>query len=179
MNRRQALIGIGSLAVGSGAALGSGAFTSVEANRSVDVSVASDSSALLGISPSGPYAEDSSSSDEAVTLSIGSAGSNADGINDDAITNLGDVLTLTNQGDSSEGAVSVSFQNESSGTVAVEITGNDVDTVIELSFDSNVDESSLSAGSGVDVIATVNTGSQADVSNADTEDSVTIVANSV
>ena len=49
MNRRQALIGIGTLAVGSGAALGSGAFTSVEANRDVSVVTAGDADAALGI----------------------------------------------------------------------------------------------------------------------------------
>jgi len=37
MNRRNVLIGMGGLAVGGGALLGSGAFTSVSAERDVEV----------------------------------------------------------------------------------------------------------------------------------------------
>ncbi|QWC18721.1 hypothetical protein [Halorubrum sp. 2020YC2] len=51
MNRRQLLAGLGAAAAGGGAALGTGAFTSVEADRSVNVSVADEDQAYLAISP--------------------------------------------------------------------------------------------------------------------------------
>jgi hypothetical protein len=50
MKRRKFLVGMGSLAAGGGAAMGTGAFTSVSANRSVTVQVASDRNAYLALS---------------------------------------------------------------------------------------------------------------------------------
>ena len=47
MNRRNVLVGLGGLAIGGGALFGSGAFDQVEAQRSVEVSAAEDSQALL------------------------------------------------------------------------------------------------------------------------------------
>ena len=49
MERRKFLIGAGSLAAGGAAALGSGAFSSVEANRDVSANIASDDQALLAL----------------------------------------------------------------------------------------------------------------------------------
>jgi len=46
-NRRSVLIGLGTLTVGGGAVFGTGAFTSMDADRSVSVSLASDSNALV------------------------------------------------------------------------------------------------------------------------------------
>ena len=48
-NRRSVLIGLGALTVGGGAVFGTGAFSSVEAQRSVSVDTAGDSEALLGL----------------------------------------------------------------------------------------------------------------------------------
>lgn len=48
MNRRNVLVGLGTIVAGGGAALGTGAFSSVEANRSVEVTTAGDANALVG-----------------------------------------------------------------------------------------------------------------------------------
>ena len=47
MNRRNVLVGLGGLAIGGGALFGSGAFDQVEADRSVSVTTAADSAALI------------------------------------------------------------------------------------------------------------------------------------
>ncbi|WP_124193017.1 hypothetical protein [Natrarchaeobius oligotrophus] len=47
MNRRNVLLGLGTIVAGGGAAIGTGAFSQVEATRTADISVADDSSALL------------------------------------------------------------------------------------------------------------------------------------
>ena len=52
-NRRSVLIGIGALTVGGGAVFGTGAFSSVEAERTVDVETAGDSDALLSLEDGG------------------------------------------------------------------------------------------------------------------------------
>ena len=49
MNRRNVLIGLGAVAAGGGAVLGTGAFSQVEAKRSVTIETSDDASALLGL----------------------------------------------------------------------------------------------------------------------------------
>jgi len=77
--------------------VGSGAFTTVQADRTVDVDVAGDDAALLELRPhsgaNGAYA--SLSSDE---LEIGFGSVTADGVNQNATTTIGDVFNVTNQG---------------------------------------------------------------------------------
>jgi len=105
MKRRKFLIGAGSVAVGSAAATGTGAFTSVDANRTISVNTAADSDALLQLTPSGgengAFAEQSNG-----TLEIAIDGSNTDsdgqpagsGINDNANTIIRDIFDITSQG---------------------------------------------------------------------------------
>jgi hypothetical protein len=57
MERRKFIIGAGALATGSSAAIGTGAFTSAEAERTVSVQVAGDESAWIGLEPESKYAE--------------------------------------------------------------------------------------------------------------------------
>jgi hypothetical protein len=104
MKRRKVLAGLGSLAAGGAAAMGTGAFTSVSANRGVAVNVADDSDALLafttaGAGPNSQYAET-----DGKTLSIDITGENDDiagggsGINQNATTIIRDIFDIRNQG---------------------------------------------------------------------------------
>ncbi|NLV09715.1 hypothetical protein GOC74_07205 [Halomicrobium mukohataei] len=83
MNRRNLLIGIGTAAVGSGAVLGSGALTQVQADREVQIGVNDDSSALLGLNPTDEVPEVSSSSDGEIQFLL------PDNLNDEAVTTFG------------------------------------------------------------------------------------------
>ena len=97
MQRRKFVVGMGSLAAGGAAAIGSGAFNSVNANRSVSVEVADDASAFLGLTPLGPYARQTN--DGQVELTLGSdSTAMGSGINEDAVTNILDVFQIENQG---------------------------------------------------------------------------------
>lgn len=51
MDRRKFLIGMGALTAGGAAALGTGAFSRVESNRAVNIEVAADPDAYLGLVP--------------------------------------------------------------------------------------------------------------------------------
>jgi hypothetical protein len=100
MNRRKFLAGIGSLAAASATAMGTGAFTSVDAERSVSVAVASDENAFLGLDTL-----DSSNSDEFVSLDGGTLGidisettAGGTGVNMNARTAFDDMFQITNQG---------------------------------------------------------------------------------
>jgi hypothetical protein len=105
MRRRKMLIGLGSLAAGGAAATGTGAFTSVSANRSVNVKVADDANALLRIIPderNGSQTENAQeyvdTSGGTVSLDITGTDSGATGINNNATTVIDDILTIKNQG---------------------------------------------------------------------------------
>ena len=98
-NRRKFLAGLGALASGSAAAVGTGAFTSVSANRDLEVQVADDNSALLGIddidgSPNSAYVDVNGNS---VSIDISSTNGGV-GLNDNATTKILDLLKITNQG---------------------------------------------------------------------------------
>ena len=64
MNRRNVLLGLGTAAAGSGIVFGSGAFTQLEADREVDISVEGDPEGQLGLTATSPFADDDSETGE-------------------------------------------------------------------------------------------------------------------
>lgn len=96
INRRNVLLGLGTMAVGGGAVAGSGAFSQVEADRTVSVSTANDDSALLSITGNdGDYfSEDGTGG--AIEVDI-------QDLNDDAKTVFEGLITVTNNGNNDVG----------------------------------------------------------------------------
>jgi len=93
--RRNVLLGAGALVAGGGAVLGTGAFTSVQAERTVDVSTAGDADAFLGLDT----IDDSANSDEFAEINAdGLLTVNVDGVNLNAITHIDRVFQVTNNG---------------------------------------------------------------------------------
>ena len=105
MERRKFVVGLGALASGSAAAMGTGAFNSVSANRGVSVEVADDSSAFLGLNATSKYSSESGSGQLNINLDSASNG-NGTGINADATTNILNVFEITNNGNQ-EVAISI------------------------------------------------------------------------
>jgi hypothetical protein len=103
-NRRKFIAGLGALATGSAAAMGTGAFTSVSAGRSLNVEVSEDSSALLAIEPGdGPNGDYVTQSGDTVSIDIatdtdGDGNQDGLGLNEDATTIIKDLFRVTNQG---------------------------------------------------------------------------------
>ncbi|QCS41133.1 hypothetical protein [Natrinema versiforme] len=64
MNRRNVLVGLGTIVAGGGAALGTGAFSSVEANRTVSVTTSGDANALVAFNITSSLLEGSEGSDD-------------------------------------------------------------------------------------------------------------------
>ena len=101
MKRRKLLVGIGSLAAGGAAAIGTGAFTSVEASRTIAVEVAGDSSAFLLLDPSlKSSANDvfASYDDGQLVLNFDDTAAGGEGINNNAVTTFDQVFKLKNHG---------------------------------------------------------------------------------
>jgi hypothetical protein len=103
MQRRKFLLGMGSVAAGGAAAMGSGAFTQVSANRGVKVNLAGDSNALLGLKSSSSRNRNDEyvvyEGDSTLSIDISSSNSNiiGKGINDDAVTVIRDMFDIVNQ----------------------------------------------------------------------------------
>jgi hypothetical protein len=104
MNRRSFLATLGTAAAGVSAAVGTGAFTSVSANRGVSVSVADDSDALLAFETANSGPNSQYTVTDGNTLSIDISGSNnnmaggGEGINQNATTIIRDMFDIRNQG---------------------------------------------------------------------------------
>jgi hypothetical protein len=94
------LAALGSVAVGGATAVSTGAFTSVQADRSVEVNVANDAKAFLAIeaddTPNG--SEYVNTSGGTVSLDFTGTDSNGLGVNKNGVTEFDDLLNITNQG---------------------------------------------------------------------------------
>lgn len=101
-NRRKFLAGMGALATGSAAAMGTGAFSSVRANRTVTIDTAKDNSgALLSLDTYGmENADYVSTAGSTVGIKLDSENKNlkGSGVNKDAITRLFNLFKVTNKG---------------------------------------------------------------------------------
>jgi len=106
MNRRNVLVGLGAIVASGGAALGTGAFSSVEANRDVTIETSADDGALLEIRGHPNYggtASDyvtngtaGSGTTNTTAISIGEGASS--GVNENALTEFAGLLEVVNQG---------------------------------------------------------------------------------
>lgn len=110
-SRRQTIVGLGGLLAAGGAAIGTGAFDAVEAERTVTVETTGDASAFLGIEPAdgaGPFVDDSG---ETIVVDIGGTETDAggQGVNENAITAIDQLLEVTNNGTQD---VEVGFNNQ-------------------------------------------------------------------
>ena len=114
MQRRKFILAAGSTAIGASAVIGSGAFTSVEADRDINVDVVGDDSAFLQIEPANTSNGDAYAEQTGDTVELNFDGAantpqgNATGINERAFTRFEDVITVSNQG-TQDVAIGVDF----------------------------------------------------------------------
>ena len=101
MKRRNFLVGVGGTAIGASALVGSGAFSRVESDRKVDIAVAKDKDAYLGMEP-GPTAngDNYAKFDKKghIKIDIADQGGHGEGVNSDSYTWFDGLVQLTNQG---------------------------------------------------------------------------------
>lgn len=101
MKRRNFLAGLGSLTAAGAGALGTGAFTSVRAERSVSVEVARDSRAFLKLDPSLRSSTNdafASYENNQLVLDFDETAVGGEGVNRDAVTAFDQVFKLVAQG---------------------------------------------------------------------------------
>jgi hypothetical protein len=95
--RRSLLFGTAGLIAGSGAIFGTGAFTSVEADRTVTVQTAGDNSAALALETIND-SPNSTGDDSYVTLSDGTLSIEIPNVNLEAVTHINRLFRITNNG---------------------------------------------------------------------------------
>lgn len=169
LNRRNTLIGLGTLAVGGGALAATGAFTTVEADRTVDVQAVGDASALLGLDiPTGSEGEASDVVqiiDGLLTIDFGAAGSGS-GVNLGALTTIGrtddnsnptsiptdgEAFTITNNGGQTvDVGFAIDFHGDQSGE---NITGNAVSDHLKLWTDVSAVNATIDGGGFANLVA--------------------------
>jgi len=137
LSRRNVLVALGAVVGGGGALVGTGAFTTVSAERSVEVSTAGDASAFLSLQGDGEYVEDNSGNDGTLTINLGGPGSS--GFNQNAITTLDGVVTITNNAqDDSDAAVGVSTEDagdaEANGSATLLVTNDNDENAAVVTF---------------------------------------------
>ena len=157
LSRRNVLIGLGALVGGGGALVGTGAFTTVSAERSVEVSTAGDASAFLTLEGDGNYV-DGNSGDGTLTINLGGPGDNS--INDEAITTLNGIVTITNNAaDGSSTTIGVSTagaataaDEDLSGSAKLLVTDSGGNNAAVVTFYvGDEDSNSIDNGSPVDL----------------------------
>lgn len=90
-SRRSALVMLGSLIAGAVGLVSTGAFSTVEANRTASVSVAGDANALLGITPAeNQQYLTGDGTDGTINIDITDPG-----VNDNAVTEIDQLLEVT------------------------------------------------------------------------------------
>jgi hypothetical protein len=98
MQRRKFIAGLGSLAAAGAAAMGTGAFSSIRAERTINVDIAGDVQAYLGLDAStSEYAEQTGNTLE-LQFDGSNSGQNGEGLNARADTTFGNVFRIENQG---------------------------------------------------------------------------------
>mgnify|MGYP006298212611 CR=1 FL=1 len=101
MKRRKLLAGVGSLAATAAAGIGTGAFTSVNANRSLEVEVADDAEAFLMFDPglkSSTNDAFASYEDGLLVLDFDETDVGGQGVNRDAVSQFDQVFKLVARG---------------------------------------------------------------------------------
>lgn len=169
MNRRNVLLGLGTAAVGSGAMFGSGAFTTFEAERNFNITVANDDTALVGLD---------ANDDLDVVTNEGSTGGGENELDVDLQdVNKGSTLELGNPDDPGE---EEAFMLSNNGDTDIEVTvdgPNGVDFKVEDAYtDPEVDGDDLTTGTALEVDASAEVAIRATIGNSDLDSDMVLTA---
>jgi len=156
-SRRSVLIGLGGLVAGGGAILGTGAFDTVEAQRTVTVETAADADALLAFEAAEEDSPYVTTDDGQVEINLdGNENDDADasGLNQNAITTFNELVQITNNGTQAVGTLEFEIDADSddnNGVLSVVYDGSsveDADTDDDIYTSGNVlSDSTLDIGS--------------------------------
>lgn len=153
LNRRSVLFGLGTLSASVGGIFGSGAFSSVEATRTVDINTTSDASAILTFaanSPAGDNIITTEDVDGSALIKIKQSK-----LNEQATTRFEGALKVTNGGGKDVGlSVDPSQSNDTNNLIGsvLDIQNTNGDTIVD---GSTAGDNAVDVGSATSVDLTV------------------------
>jgi hypothetical protein len=174
LNRRSVLLGLGTLSASVGGIFGSGAFSSVEATRSVQINTSGDSGALLSFQANNPSG---TANNEIITTETESGTSvikiQQESLNEGATTTFNNALNVTNNGGKNVGvsvnASETTYSGSTTGLVGGALDIRDTDggngSIVDSSSDGD-NAVDLNAGNSITLTIVVdlqnNTGAAID-----------------
>ncbi|TKX35928.1 hypothetical protein EXE51_12110 [Halorubrum sp. CGM5_25_10-8B] len=150
-NRRKFLAGIGALASGSAAAVGTGAVSQITADRDFNLRIAQDQNAYLGLTPksnANDFVNEASDGTLTIDFTSSVSGASGQGVNNRADTTLADAFQITNQSDRKL-YVWAGFANPSNGN-AVDPTSGGARSVELLADGDNSTDKDITYPGGED-----------------------------
>jgi len=186
LNRRTLLLGLVVLVVGAGIIGGTGAFASVQADRTMDLNTEGDSSALLELTNGSSVLTEQSGegNTDVAVLQF-----NQDDLNANARTEFGPAFDIKNGGNSDIDELYIEEATFDSGDNDVELQeGGDIDFIVQSPGNTNANAGDSIVGSGnavelgtnggrVTVSVVVDTTGSITGDDLPTDGTVTIVAN--
>lgn len=150
LNRRSVLLGLGTISATVGGAFGSGAFSSVEATRTVNINTSGDASALLSFEPNNPTTE----SDNNIIATEDESGTSVikleqTDLNENATTTFSDALKVSNDGEKDVGvSVNPAESDDPNNLIGdvLDIEDTNGNSIVDSSGDNAVD---LEAGNEI------------------------------
>lgn len=174
LTRRNALILMVVLVVGAGLIGGTGAFSSVEAERTIDLNTKGDSSALLGLVANDNTIAQSTTGGTGATGDVETLQISNDDLNENAKTVFEDAFTIVNNGDDDIDNLYIE-ENGTTITAGGPVDFLDADTGDSIVSDGNsVDLGAV--GGSVNVSVVIDTRGDVTVDDLPSGGSVTIVA---
>lgn len=141
-NRRSLIVGLGGLAAGGGLVLGTGAFSTVEAQRTVSVQTAGDADAFLAMEPARDEGEYVTQTDGTIEINLIGNDQGAAGLTRQAITTFRNLVTVTNQGSQPIESLTLSFAEsvdiDIDETFSFPVNEPDSDEIATVGNDENV-----------------------------------------
>lgn len=142
MERRTFVISVGSIAAAGGAALGSGAFDLIEADRTANITVSDDSAAIIELADNGTSQFVTTDANNLLKLEYTGSG-NATGANDSAVTTVEAGFKV---GNNSNQGVGVKIAHDAGSASAVNFYGDTGKTTsVESLPSANTDPHNLDA----------------------------------
>jgi hypothetical protein len=145
MEASRVLLLVGIAIVSVGVVIGTGAFTTVSAERTVSVDTAGDAAALVGLEPGSGGAVDGRVTAPGGQVEITLPGDSADGINEGARTEFQQLVRVTNNG--GQNVTSLSFDIDADADRVQYITNT---TSTEYEEDENVLDRDIAPGEAVE-----------------------------
>ncbi|USZ71069.1 hypothetical protein [Natronosalvus halobius] len=138
LNRRNVLVGLGTIVAGGGGALATGAFSSVEATREVSIETAGDTDgALIGINVTGDLA---GTTNDTISFDL------TNDINLDAVTRFNGALTITNNREIEGGEIDIEIHIDETDAVT-DVATDDGGMQFEVTTDGDQNNVSSNGGS--------------------------------